>query len=98
MRKAASAADRDVATLTKAVHDLEKHTLLFGDLQHYLSVIEGEIAGVAAALGRIQAAQQAAAQRAQHQQDDWQLQQQQRQAQQASRPGGSAARQPSRGL
>lgn len=84
VRKAAAAADRDVSTLTKAVHELEKQTLLFGDLQHYLSVIEGEIAGVAAALGRIQAAQQAAAQRAERRRPD-------SQQQQGSRPGSLAA-------
>lgn len=88
VRKAAAAADRDVAALTKAVHDLEKQTLLFGDLQHYLSVIEGEIAGVAEALGRVQEAQQDAAQRVERQQRE----QQQQHAGQGSRPGSAAAR------
>ena len=65
VRRAALGCDRDVAALGKAVHALEQQTLLFGDLEHYLAVIEAEIAGISATLQRIQAAEAAAAAAAQ---------------------------------
>lgn len=59
-RLAAKACDRDVAALSKAVHRIEKETLLFGDLEHYLAVIESELAAISATLQSIQETQQAA--------------------------------------
>lgn len=55
MRRAAAATDKDVASLSKAVHSLEKETLLFGDLENYLTVIEAEIEAISATLQRVQA-------------------------------------------
>lgn len=55
VRRAAAAADKDVGALSKAVHALEKETLLFGDLENYLAVIEAEIEAINATLQRVQA-------------------------------------------
>ncbi len=55
MRRAAAATDKDVAALSKAVHSLEKETLLFGDLENHLAVIEAEIEAISATLQRVQA-------------------------------------------
>ena len=68
MRLAAKAADRDVAALSKAVHRVEKETLLFGDLEHHLAVIEAELGAVSATLQAVQEAQAAAAAQRQRQQ------------------------------
>lgn len=62
VRKAAAAVETEVHTLGRAVHQLEKQTLLYGDLEHYLRVIEREIEDVCSALQRIAEAQAAAAQ------------------------------------
>ena len=59
VRQAAAGAERGVAALSKAVHQLEKQTLLFGDLENYLAVIEREIGGISTTLHRIQEAQAA---------------------------------------
>lgn len=61
MRRAAAAADKDVAALSKAVHTLEKETLLFGDLENYLAVIEAEIEAISATLQRVQVDSEAGA-------------------------------------
>lgn len=60
VRKAAAAVEAEVHTLGRAVHQLEKQTLLYGDLEHYLRVIEREVEDVCSTLQRIADAQVAA--------------------------------------
>lgn len=59
VRRAAAAAEADVRTLGRSVHQLERQTLLFGDLQHYLKVIELEVEDICDTLQRIADAQSA---------------------------------------
>jgi hypothetical protein len=59
VRRAAAVAEADVRTLGKSVQQLERQTLLYGDLQHYLKVIELEVEDICDTLQHIAEAQAA---------------------------------------